>query len=457
MKNKAAQTPKPHVLLVDDDVDQLALCSRWLTLSGYQVDSAPGGAEALASLERTRPDLVVTDLVMDGMDGLYLLSEIHRRDPVLPTIIMSGKAGVPDALEAAHLGVSAFLEKPFDKTRLLSAVGTALEALPSTSCPQGDLETSAGRLVYRSAVMQELVGRVCRVAGGTSTVMLTGETGTGKELIARAIHELGPRRERPFVSINCSALPEQLLESELFGHEKGAFTGATSRHTGLFQSADGGTLFLDEIGDMPLALQAKVLRVLQDFSVRPVGGLDSVQVDVRVISATHQDLAEMVEQKQFREDLYYRLNVVPLHVPALRERADDIPALLEFFLGRLAGPDRKAASRFAPEARAALLQAPFPGNVRQLQNVVERCVVLSSSKVIPKSLALEALQDQTLGLPTLDEARHSFERRYIAGLLRATKGNVSAAAKIAGRNRTEFYNLLARHRLEPESFRRGKF
>ena len=453
MSSNTEQGSQKRILLVDDDRDHLALCERWLSLSGYRVDAVDSGAEALARLEQTRPDLVISDLIMDGMDGLRLLGEIHRQDPVMPTMIVSGKAGVPDALEAAHLGVSGFLEKPLVKESFLSAVAAAVDITTPPAPDGGDLQTSAGRLVYRSAAMQELIGRVHRVAAGTSTVMLTGETGTGKELIARAIHDLGPRRDRPFVSINCSALPEQLLESELFGHEKGAFTGATTRHTGLFQAADGGTLFLDEIGDMPLALQAKVLRVLQDFAVRPVGGLHAVQIDVRVISATHQDLAEMVEQKQFREDLYYRLNVVPLHVPPLRQRAGDIPALLEFFLQRLAERGNDGSKTFAPEARAALLQAPFPGNIRQLQNVVERCVVLGSGNVIPKSLVIEALQDQTLGMPTLDDAKSTFERRYIAGLLRATNGNVSAAAKIAGRNRTEFYNLLSRHALRPEAFR----
>jgi len=442
-----------RILLVDDDSDHLALCTRWLTLSGYQVDAVLSGTEALSRLEQTRPDLVITDLVMDGMDGLRLLSEIHRQDPVLPTMIVSGKAGIPDAIEAAHLGVSAFLEKPLVKESFLATVAAAVDIDLPPGLKAGDLQTAAGRLVYRSAVMQELIGRVHRVASGTSTVMLTGETGTGKELIARAIHDLGARRDRPFVSINCSALPEQLLESELFGHEKGAFTGANARHTGLFLAADGGTLFLDEIGDMPLALQAKVLRVLQDFAVRPVGGLHSVKIDVRVISATHQDLVKMVEMKQFRDDLYYRLNVVPLHVPALRQRAEDIPALVEFFLQRLGERGDGTPRSFAPEARAALLQAPFPGNIRQLQNVVERCVVLGSSAVIPKSLVIEALQDQSLGMPTLDDAKNSFERRYIASLLRATDGNVTAAAKIAGRNRTEFYNLLSRHCLQPEAFR----
>ncbi|MCB1800602.1 MAG: sigma-54-dependent Fis family transcriptional regulator [Gammaproteobacteria bacterium] len=452
-KNNNETAIRPRILLVDDDIDHLALCERWLTLAGYRVDTAANGPEALAQLEQSRPDLVISDLVMGEMHGLRLLGEIHRQDPVLPTMVMSGKAEVRDALQAANLGVVGFLEKPFDRDALLGAITGALGEAYQPTDDAGGLDTAAGRLVYRSAVMQELVGRIRRVANGSSTVLLRGETGTGKELVARALHDLGPRCEQPFVSINCSALPEQLLESELFGHEKGAFTGATARHIGLFQAADGGTLFLDEIGDMPLPLQAKVLRVLQDFSVRPVGSLSPVKVDVRVISASHQDLGALVEKKLFREDLYYRLNVVPLSVPPLRERAEDIPALIEYFLERLADRTEVGGRRFAPEARAALLQASYPGNIRQLQNVVERCLVLSNGALIPKSLVVEALQDQTSGMPTLDDARNAFERRYIASLLRATNGNITLAARIAGRNRTEFYNLLARHSLEPETFR----
>ena len=440
------------ILVVDDDPDHLALCERWLQLSGYATRTAGGGRDALATLEVTRPDLVLTDLVMDDMSGIDLLTEIHRRDPVLPTLIMSGKAGVPDALAAAHQGVCGFLEKPFSRPALLDAVARVLDLGVAQRGTDGRLETAAGTLVYRAAVMQELVARVQRVGSRDSTVLLQGETGTGKELVARAVHEVSTRRDAPFISINCSALPEALLESELFGHEKGAFTGASSRHTGLFQAADGGTIFLDEIGDMPLALQAKVLRVLQDLTVRPVGSLESTRVDVRVISATHHDLAELVKQRQFREDLYYRLNVVPLVVPPLRQRAEDIPLLLEHFLAHFTAGSGARLS-FAPEARATLVKAPFPGNIRQLRNVVERCVVLASGKVIPKSLVVEALQDQTLDLPTLDDARNGFERRYLASLLRATDGNVSAAAKVAGRNRTEFYNLLGRHGLQPEAFR----
>jgi two-component system response regulator GlrR len=449
-------SPLSRLLIVDDDHDHLALCQRWLEHSGYRVVTATGGTEALALLEQARPDLVVSDLVMDDMSGLHLLGQMQRRDPLLPFIIMSGKAGVPEALEAAHLGVHGFLEKPFTRERLLQGVAAALDIDAGSPAHDGRLETGAGVLIYRSAIMQELVARIRRVAAGDSTVLLQGETGTGKELVARAVHDLSARRDRPFVSINCSALPEALLESELFGHEKGAFTGATSRHVGLFQAADGGTLFLDEIGDMPLALQAKVLRVLQDFSVRPVGGLQGKRIDVRVISATHHDLADLVEHKQFREDLYYRLNVVPLQIPPLRQRAEDIRPLVEHFLGQFSPADGQAPIRFAPEARAALIQAPFPGNIRQLRNVVERCVVLSSSRLIPRSLVTEALQDQHLDLPTMDEAKAAFERRYLAGLLRATDGNVSTAARIAGRNRTEFYNLLARHGLQADAFRQPR-
>ena len=449
-----AQPTQAHrILLVDDDPDHLALCKRWLELEGYAVDTAGSGPEGLACLARTRPDLVVSDLIMGDMNGLKLLSEIHRQDPVLPTMIMSGKAGLPDALQAAHLGVSGFLEKPFAKQSLLDAVAGALDDLSTPPPLTGELITDAGPLVYRSALMQELVGRVHRVALTDSTVMINGETGTGKELFARAIHEVGERRNRPFISINCSALPEQLLESELFGHEKGAFTGATARHIGLFQAADGGTLFLDEIGDMPLPLQAKVLRVLQDFAVRPVGGLQTVDIDVRVISATHQPLQELVANKQFREDLYYRLNVVPLVIPPLRDRPDDILMLAEHLLTVFADKAGNVRKHLAPDARSVLQQARFPGNVRQLRNVIERCVVLSNGPVIPRSLVIEALEDQTLDLPSLDEARDAFERRYLAGLLRATNGNISAAAKTARRNRTEFYNLLARHHLEPGDFR----
>lgn len=441
----------PMILLVDDDPDHLALSALWLKRAGYRTETALSGRAALAVLELQRPDLLIADLVMDGMDGLEMVATIQGQDPSLPIIMLSGNARVPDAMQAAQLGVSEFLVKPVQQGDFLAAVSKMLAASGTTHSSNSGHQIPG--LVYRSAIMVELAGRIRRVAHGVSTVLITGESGVGKELVARAIHDQGPRCAAPMMSINCSALPEQLLESELFGYEKGAFTGAVVRNSGLFVAADNGTLFLDEIGDMPLSMQAKLLRVLQDLTVRPLGSTRSVSVDVRIIAATNQNLQQMVEAKTFRADLYYRLNVIPLRVPALRERPDDIPVLIDHFLDRFAARSGQARQRFSADAHALLLSAQYPGNVRQLQNVVERCTVLSPTLLIAKGLAAEALEDQVLGLPDLDEAKLGFERRYLASVLRATDGNVSVAARICGRNRSEFYNLLARHALDPQAFR----
>ena len=442
------------MLVVDDDPDHLALVERWLRAVKYRVATAPGGGEALALIERERPSLVISDLRMDAMDGLRLLSEVHRQDPVMPFVIVSGHAEIPDALEAAHLGVSAFFTKPVARYALLNELEHILQSAAHQSVEPA--EHFARQFVYRSTAMGEVLQRARRVAAADSTVLIVGETGTGKELLARAIHDASARAKAPFVSINCSALPEHLLESELFGHEKGAFTGALTKHVGLFQAADGGTLFLDEIGDMPLPLQAKLLRVLQDFQVRPVGSTQSVAIDVRVISATHRQLQRQVDAGEFREDLYYRLNVVPLRLPALRERREDIPLLVEHFLAGLSDEDAAGRKRFAPAAMDYLVAARLPGNVRQLKNVVEQCVVFNPSGIIPLGLVSEALGGQPDELAPLDEAKSTFERRYLTTLLRANQGNVAKAARAAGRNRTEFYNLLQRHNLDPESFRGGR-
>jgi two-component system response regulator GlrR len=443
--------PSQQILVVDDDPDYLALIERWLELGGFEPITASSGDEALAKIESGRPDLVITDLVMDGMNGLRLISEIHRHDPVLPVMVLSGKAGIPDALKAAHLGVSAFLEKPVQRQQLLASIEQSLQG--ATCAPAGESAHFAPNIIHRSGLMSELLGKVRLVSAGDSTVLITGSTGTGKELLAEAIHQGSRRHDKPFIGINCSALPEQLLESELFGHEKGAFTGATTRHTGLFETANGGTLFLDEIGDMPLVLQAKLLRVLQEFKIRPVGTSRTIPIDVRIISATHHDLEQMVERREFREDLYYRLNVVPLHIPDLKQRREDIPDLVEHFLTRLARRDDTKRKRFAPDAINYLVSTPWPGNIRQLQNVVEQCCVLCTSEVIPLTLVSEALREQPGEILPLDEAKRAFERRYLASLLRTTGGNIKVAAMMAGRNRTEFYKLLSKHSLEPAAFR----
>ena len=424
MSEKANALENPRLLIVDDDEDMLALLTRWFEPEGVVPVTAHSGREALERFDIERPDAVITDLVMDGMDGLKLLAEIHRRNPVMPVVMVSGQAEIADAMKAAHLGVSAFLTKPFKKDALLACVREVLETSGINRSLRGD--RFAPTIIYKSVAMAELMDRSRLVASVDSTVLISGSTGTGKELLAKAIHKGSQRNEAPFVSVNCSALPEQLLESELFGHEKGAFSGAINKHEGLFRSADGGTLFLDEIGDMPFSLQSKLLRVLQDFEVRPVGSTKSYSVDVRIISATHHDLEKAVEEGEFREDLYYRLGVVPLHMPALAERRDDIVPIGEHLLSSLCERHGFEKKYLAPEAKQALVSASWPGNVRQLGNVIEQCVVLSASEVIPLDLVKTALRERPGEMVPLDEAKQAFERDYLIGRFTPTGRDVRA-------------------------------
>ena len=438
-----------QLLVVDDDQDMLNLLANWLGGAGYTVTSALCGTDALGQIEISKPDLVITDLFMDGMDGMTLLTEIHSRNPLIPVIMLSGQAQIPDAVKATHLGTAAFLTKPVEKSELLAEV-----ARHARSRRNGVTASGFGSdLIYRSSIMSELLDQAEMLAAGDITVFINGETGTGKEVLARAIHDASPRKEAPFIGVNCGATPEQLLESELFGHEKGAFTGATSKHDGLFKAADGGTLFLDEIGDMPLGLQVKLLRVLQDFEVRPVGSTRSLPVNVRIISATHSNLDNLVSSGEFREDLYYRLNVVPLSMPSLRERREDIGALLDHFLTRHAQKKDSKAKRFEPAALEYLTAASWPGNVRQLANAVELCVTLTKGEVIPLAMAHKALREEPGRIQTLKDAKQEFERKYLISVLRVTNGNVANAAAIAGRNRTEFYKLLGQHGIDAGVFR----
>jgi two-component system response regulator GlrR len=308
-------------------------------------------------------------------------------------------------------------------------------------------------LVTRSPLMENLLTQARLIAGSDASVLIQGQSGTGKELLARAIHRASARAGGPFVALNCSAIPESLFESELFGHVKGAFTGATREHPGLFRAAAGGTLFLDEIGDMPLAFQVKLLRALQERVIRPVGSTDTVAIDVRIISATHQDLELAMRENRFREDLYYRMNVVTLELPLLAERREDIPLLANHFLKHFPDTGKKGVRGFSPEAMEVMLSAPWPGNVRQLYNVVEQSVALSTTPLIPVSLVQRALRGDSSEMPAFAEARSQFERDYLTRLLQITHGNVTRAAGIAKRNRTEFYKLLQKHHLNPAQFK----
>jgi two-component system, NtrC family, response regulator GlrR len=435
------------ILIVDDDPTLLRLLGLLLRQEGHEVVAADSGARALALLQTEWPQLVITDLRMDGMDGLSLFEAVRRKCPLLPVIILTAHGTIPDAVKATRKGVFGFLTKPYEARELLDEVRRALLTGPDAPSDEGC------PVITRSPVMQALLDEARAAAATDVSVLVTGETGTGKELLAQTIHDWSPRRARPFVAINCAAIPEQLLESELFGHVRGAFTGAVRDHEGLFRAADGGTVLLDEIGDMPLALQGKMLRVLQQRQVRAVGATRDIGVDVRVVSATHRDLEAEIAAGRFREDLYYRINVVTLHLPALTQRRDDIPLLVQRFLDTLSGKYRKAIAGVSGDAMDLLVRAAWPGNVRQLFNALERCVALSTAPVIPAALVERALNRPVEELASFDEARRAFERDYLSQLMRITQGNVSQAARLAKRNRSDFYTLLGRHQLDPASFK----
>ncbi len=441
--------PRGRILLVDDDPGLLRLLSIRLRAEKYEVEAVESAHRALAVLNRFEPDLVITDLRMDKMDGIGLLKELQERSPGLRVLIITAHGTIPDAVAATQSGAFGFLTKPIDKAELLDHVERALKV--STKAPAE--EDWAEDIITRNPLMRERLNQARMVADSGTRVLITGESGTGKELMARAIHRASHRRDGPFVAINCSAMAEHLLESELFGHEKGAFTGATRAHKGLFQAAEGGTLLLDEIGDMPMRLQVKLLRVLQEDHVRPVGATESIPVDVRVISATHRDLREMMAEGTFREDLYYRLNVVNIHIPPLDERRDDIPLLVSHFLKSVAGEAGGERKVYAPEAVEMLVTAEWPGNIRQLYNVVRQNVALSRSPVISAELVRSSLGEHGGKLPSFSEARDEFTRNYLSQILQITSGNVSQAARLAKRNRTDFYKLLARHELNPDAFK----
>ena len=448
MPTKQAQR-EGKILLVDDDPGLLRLLSIRLRAEGYEVEAVESAHKALGTLRQFTPDLVITDLRMDKMDGIGLLKELQTRSPGLRVVIITAHGTIPDAVTATQHGAFGFLTKPIDKEELLTLVERALKV-------SGTVEVEddwAAEIITRNAAMKEIMQQAKMVAATDARVLITGESGTGKELLAQAIHSASDRRDKPFTAINCSAMAENLLESELFGHEKGAFTGATRSHEGLFQGAAGGTLLLDEIGDMPMRLQVKLLRVLQENQVRPVGSTEARQIDVRVISATHRDLQELMTQGRFREDLYYRLNVVNIRLPTLDQRREDIPLLVAHFLQQIAEEADQERKVYAPEAVEMLVTAEWPGNIRQLYNIVRQNVALSRSPVISGELVQQSLGEHAGKLASFSDARDEFTRNYLSQILQITMGNVSQAARLAKRNRTDFYKLLARHDLNPDTFK----
>jgi len=454
-------------MVVDDEAVLVDALERLLSRAGARVIGLPNGLEALRVIEEEQVEVALLDIKMPHISGLELLSAIKQQAPSVEVIMMTAHATVTTAVQAVKDGAYDYLQKPFpDIDEVIAVVGRAIERGRLARRNRELEQVLEGRdtfegLVGQSKGIRKVYEMVESVAYSSSTVLIRGESGTGKELVAKALHNRSPRSPRPFIAINCTAVPETLLESELFGHVKGAFTGAANHKVGLFEAADGGTLMLDEIGDLPGTIQAKILRVLQDGEIRRVGSTESKKVDVRIVAATNVDLEEAQRAGRFREDLYYRLNVIPILVPPLRERSEDIPLLSHHFLRRVATRENKRIKGFTRGAMEALAGHRWIGNVRELENVVERSVVLCRDEVIgiehlPDHFAKSDGIDPELGLGALSRmpfaqakqlATDAFERRYLQALLQRTKGNVSEAARFAGMDRSNFRRVLKRYDL----------
>ena len=436
-----------HILIVDDDANTLASLARAFRLAGHAATVCDNAARALDLIKSQPFDMLMSDVVMPGKDGLSLLEDLRNLGVSLPVVMVSGQASIEMAVRATRLGAVDFLEKPLSTDKLLLTVDNVLK-LKRLEDENRDLRQRVGKheLVYEGAAMRRVMAQVDRVASSEARVCILGETGTGKELIARALHERSHRADGPFVTLNCAAVPGELIESELFGHEKGSFTGAASRHTGKFEQANRGTLFLDEIGDMPMVMQAKLLRVLEESQVERVGGDRPIAVDVRAIVATHRNLDELVKRGAFRQDLYHRVYVFPLLLPPLRERIEDIPALAAHFAARVSEQNGWKPKPFAPDAIEELQRYPWPGNVRELRNVVERLLLLSDGPVDRAAVRLalpHAASDAIAGAPALTGPLAGrvdlFERDQILSELKRHNQRMTDTAKALGLERSHLY------------------
>lgn len=436
------------IAVVDDDLEMGRLVADLLTEEGYSVDRYSSAQEALVRFKKEQPQVLITDLKMKEIDGMMFLKKVHADYPQIVTIMMTAFGTIETAIEAMKLGAYHYIVKPFKNDEMVLLTRRAMERA-SLSQENKVLRKELAKsfslesIIGKSPAMVDVFNTVRRVASASATVLIRGESGSGKELVARAIHSSGSRKSKAFIAVNCTAIPEGLMESELFGHVKGSFTGAIADKKGLFEEANGGTLFLDEIGDLSPTLQAKLLRVLQDKTIRPVGSTETKEVDVRIIAATHRDLKVMVADEKFREDLFYRLNVLPVNVPALRERTEDIPLLVESFISKFAIRNESKVRGIKNDAMAALMAHPWPGNVRELENLIERAVVLCSGNMIEKSDVMDSVvqdaKDKIEQLFTDTPTLEQIEERYIKIILGRMNNQKDKAAKILGINRRTLY------------------
>ncbi|HMF49321.1 MAG TPA: sigma-54 dependent transcriptional regulator [Candidatus Saccharimonadales bacterium] len=468
---------KGKILVVDDNPNLLELIKMRLESADYGVLATGAEEQAIKLVKDQSFDLCIVDLMLANGDGLSLMEEFRSINPDVPTIILTAHGSIESAVEAMRRGAYSYLTKPFEPGDLLLQIERALEnrKLNSEIKRLKDLldeRYDFANIVARSAKMRSTLDVVTRIAKLDSTVHIHGESGTGKELIAKAIHLASDRKDKSFVALNCAALPETLLESELFGHEKGAFTGAVRSTKGLFTQAHGGTIFLDEIGDMPLATQSKLLRVLQERQFYPVGSEVPTEVDVRVIVATNKDLEEQVRKGLFRDDLFYRIHVIPIHIAPLRERKEDIVPLVEYFFRKFSQQMKKDVKGLTPEALRKLMMHEWPGNVRELENTIEYTITMTQKDMVTEDFVLQGKTNkaehslnnlsaerpggQSESLRPLKDARDAFERDYLVQVLSMTDGNVSQAAKLAGKYRADFYDLLKKHDLRADEFKKPK-
>jgi two-component system, NtrC family, nitrogen regulation response regulator NtrX len=457
-------SPKPRLLLIDDDPNTLASLSRAFRLAGYEATVCDNAARALELVRAERFDVIFSDVVMPGKDGISLLEDFKAAGVTTPVVMISGQASVETAVRATRLGAVDFLEKPLSTEKLLVTIENVLR-LRHLEDENRDLRLRLGKheMIWSGPVMERLMAQLERVAASESRVAIQGETGTGKELIARTIHQRSARHAGPFVTLNCAAVPAELIESELFGHEKGSFTGAATRHVGKFEQASGGTLFLDEIGDMPLAMQSKLLRVLEEGEIERIGGDKPIAVDARVVVATHRNLEEMVKQGSFRADLFHRIYVFPIVLPPLRERAGEISALAEYFAAQAAAQNGWRPKRFSPEALEVLQRYAWPGNVRELRNVVERVLLLSSAGTITAeemNLALPAPRNGEAAAAAasgpLSQRLETFEREVLLAELRRNHHHMTNTARALGLERSHLYKKCQQLGIDLQSERKAE-